>query len=105
VGREKDVIKHGGYSVYALEVQVALEEHPDVAEAAVLGVADERLGEVPVAAVRLHAGTTFDEVALRSWLADRLSDYKVPTRIVAVEDLPRTGTEKVQKQALRVLFE
>ena len=53
-GRKKDVIKHGGYSVYALEVEQALEEHPDVLEAAVVGLPDERKGEVPAAVVRLR---------------------------------------------------
>src|SRR5205807_147352 len=52
-GRKKDVIKHGGYSVYALEVERVLEDHPDVVEAAVVGMPDERKGEIPVAAVRL----------------------------------------------------
>ena len=47
----------------------------------------------------------FDEGALRAWLAERLSDYKVPKRILAVDDLPRTGTEKVMKRELRVLFD
>ena len=55
-GRSKDVIKVGGYSVYAVEVEAALTDHPAVAEAAVLGVVDERLGEVPVAVVRLEPG-------------------------------------------------
>ena len=55
-GRMKDVIKRGGYSVYAVEVEQALEEHPDVLEAAVVPVPDDRDGEVPVAAVRLAAG-------------------------------------------------
>ena len=63
-GRKKDVIKHGGYSVYAVEVEQALEEHPDVLEAAVVGLPDERKGEVPAAAVRLrrraHASTPDD---------------------------------------------
>ncbi len=103
-GRKKDVIKHGGYSVYALEVERTLEEHPDVLEAAVLGRPDERKGEVPVAAVRIAPGATFDEVALRAWAAERLSDYKVPERIVAVDELPRTGTNKVQRQQLLSLF-
>ena len=51
-GRKKDVIKHGGYSVYAVEVEQALEQHPDVAEAAVIGLPDERKGEVPAAVVQ-----------------------------------------------------
>jgi acyl-CoA synthetase (AMP-forming)/AMP-acid ligase II len=103
-GRKKDVIKHGGYSVYALEVERVLEEHPDVLEAAVLGLPDDRKGEIPVAAVRLKPGATFDEGSLRRWADDRLSDYKVPLRIVAVDELPRTGTNKVQRQELQSLF-
>jgi acyl-coenzyme A synthetase/AMP-(fatty) acid ligase len=59
-GRQKDVIKHGGYSVYAVEVERTLEEHPDVLEAAVVGVLDERKGEVPAAVVRLRPGVDFD---------------------------------------------
>ena len=96
-GRKKDVIKHGGYSVYAVEVEQALEEHPDVLEAAVVGLPDERKGEIPAAVVRLVDGATLDEDALRTWAADKLADYKVPQRFVAVDDLPRTGTRKVQK--------
>jgi len=103
-GRKKDVIKHGGYSVYALEVERTLEEHPDVLEAAVLGLTDARKGQVPVAAVRLKPGATFDEEALRAWADERLSEYKVPQRIVPVDELPRTGTNKVQRQELLELF-
>jgi long-chain acyl-CoA synthetase len=105
VGRQKDVIKRGGYSVYALEVQHALEGHPEVLEAAVLGIPDERLGEVPVAAVRLIEGADLDRLGLERWAAERIADYKVPVRFVAVDDLPRTGTNKVQKQRLLHLFD
>ena len=103
-GRSKHVIKHGGYSVYALEVEQALEQHPAVLEAAVIGLPDEKLGEVPAAVVRLaeHAGITPDD--LIPWAKERLSDYKVPKRVVAVDELPRTGTNKVQKQSLLELF-
>jgi acyl-CoA synthetase (AMP-forming)/AMP-acid ligase II len=105
VGRQKDVIIHGGYSVYAKEVEQALEEHADVLEAAVLGVPDERLGEVPVAAVRLvdGAGASPDQIA--AWLSEHLAEYKVPRRLLVVDDLPRTGTNKVQKDGLRPLFD
>jgi acyl-coenzyme A synthetase/AMP-(fatty) acid ligase len=103
-GRKKDVIKHGGYSVYALEVERTLEDHPDVLEAAVLGLPDERKGEVPVAAVRLKPGATLHEDDLREWADERLSDYKVPQRIVSVDELPRTGTNKVQRRELLSLF-
>jgi acyl-CoA synthetase (AMP-forming)/AMP-acid ligase II len=103
-GRKKDVIKHGGYSVYALEVERTLEDHPDVLEAAVLGLPDDRKGEIPVAAVRVASGATFDADAMMKWASERLSDYKVPQQIVAVDDLPRTGTNKVQRKELISLF-
>jgi acyl-CoA synthetase (AMP-forming)/AMP-acid ligase II len=105
-GRGKDVIMHGGYSVFAVEVERVLEQHPAVAEAAVLGLPDERMGEVVVAAVRLKPGTTapVTDAELLQFARDRLADYKAPRRIRIVKDLPRTGTEKVQKAELRPLF-
>jgi long-chain acyl-CoA synthetase len=104
-GRSKHVIKHGGYSVYALEVEHALERHPDVLEASVVGLPDERLGEVPVAVVRLRGDRTPEEVELAAWASEHLAGYKVPVRFKAVETLPRTGTSKVQKDELLALFE
>jgi long-chain acyl-CoA synthetase len=104
-GRAKDVLKVGGYSVYALEVERAIEEHPDVLEAAVVGLADERRGEVPAAAVRLAAGAELDHEALSAFAAERLAEYKVPTRWLVVDELPRTGTNKVKKAELIGLFE
>jgi acyl-CoA synthetase (AMP-forming)/AMP-acid ligase II len=103
-GRSKHVIKHGGYSVYALEVEQTLERHRDVLEAVVVGLPDERLGELPVAAVRLRAGATLTSARLGQWAKRHLADYKVPKRFVAVDDLPRTGTKKVQKDAVLDLF-
>ncbi|MCU1370891.1 MAG: Acyl-CoA synthetase (AMP-forming)/AMP-acid ligase [Ilumatobacteraceae bacterium] len=105
-GRMKDVIKRGGYSVYAVEVEQALEDHPDVLEAAVVAVPDERDGEVPVAAVRLSVGSSVEALEaldLPSWVADRLSTYKQPVRYVAVDELPRTGTDKVQRREVVAL--
>jgi len=103
-GREKDVIKNGGYSVYALEVERALEEHPDVLEAAVVGLPDERRGQVPAAAVRLAPGSRVTEDELVAWGNDHLAEYKAPQRIRIVDDLPRTGTRKVQKAELLAHF-
>jgi acyl-CoA synthetase (AMP-forming)/AMP-acid ligase II len=104
-GRKKDVIKHGGYSVFAVEVEAVLNQHPAVAESAVLGLPDERKGEIPVAAVRVEGGHPLDADELIAFARERLSDYKVPQRVVVVEDFPRTGTDKVKKPELRVLFE
>ncbi len=104
VGRGNDVIKRGGYSVYSVEVEQVLEQHPDVVEAAVVGLPDRRKGEVPVAVVHLGAGAVLDEEALRAWAAERLSEYKVPVRVLAVAELPRTGTNKIQRNLLPALF-
>ncbi|MDX6233150.1 MAG: long-chain acyl-CoA synthetase, partial [Nocardioidaceae bacterium] len=103
-GRKKDVIKVGGYSVFAVEVERALEEHPAVAEAAVLGLPDDRKGEIVVAAVRLVPDASPSPEELVAFGREKLSDYKVPTRIVIVDELPRTGTDKVQKRNLLPLF-
>jgi len=104
VGRAKDVIKNGGYSVYAVEVERALEQHAAVAEAAVLGVADERKGERVVAVVRLRPEATLADEELLAFAREHLSSYKVPQAVHVVDELPRTGTGKVQKATLRELF-
>jgi acyl-coenzyme A synthetase/AMP-(fatty) acid ligase len=70
-----------------------------------VGLPDERDGEVPAAAVRLRDGATLEQLALDDWANERLASYKVPVRFIAVDDLPRTGTRKVQKDALRALFD
>ncbi len=103
-GRAKDVIKNGGYSVYALEVERALEEHEAVAEAAVVGLPDERKGERVVAVVRLQGAMVLSEDDLLAFARDRLSAYKLPQQVKVVDELPRTGSEKVQRSKLRDLF-
>jgi len=104
VGRAKDVIKNGGYSVYATEVERALEEHEAVAEAAVLGLPDELRGERVVAVVRRRPGGAVTEDEVLAFARDRLSTYKVPLQVRVVDELPRTGTEKVRRNKLRALF-
>jgi long-chain acyl-CoA synthetase len=103
-GRKKDVIKHGGYSVFAVEVETVLNEHPAVAESAVIGLQDERKGEIPAAVVRLDEGATLDPEELMAWAKERLSSYKVPQQVHVVDELPRTGTDKVKKTELHQLF-
>lgn len=103
-GRKKDVFMHGGYSVYAREVEAALEEHPDVLEAAVVGLPDDTKGAVPAAAVRVADDGDLTPDALVDWAAERLSAYKAPQRVLFVDDLPRTGTTKVQKREVVALF-
>jgi acyl-CoA synthetase (AMP-forming)/AMP-acid ligase II len=108
-GRKKDVIKHGGYSVYAVEVEQVLEGCPVVAEAAVVGLPDERLGEVPVAFIRVvdpgkaktKAATAKVVKTILAYADEHMAEYKRPAEVHVVDDLPRTGTTKVQKQSLR----
>jgi acyl-CoA synthetase (AMP-forming)/AMP-acid ligase II len=104
-GRSKHVIKRGGFSVYAVEVEAALESHPDVVEASVVGLPDERLGEVPAAAVRLASGASVEPTDLVAFAHEHLASYKVPVQVVVVDELPRTGSQKVQKDRLLALFE
>ena len=103
-GRMKDVVKHGGYSVFAVEVESVLNEHPSVAESALIGLPDDRKGEIPVVVVRLEDGARLDPEELVSWARQRLSDYKVPQQVRFVDDFPRTSTDKVRKADLKPMF-
>jgi acyl-CoA synthetase (AMP-forming)/AMP-acid ligase II len=105
VDRKKDVIVRGGYNVSSIEVESALHEHPDVVEAAVLGVPHAILGQDVAAVVRLRGGGTLDVVEAAEFLADRVADYKRPRRIVVCDGpLPRTPMGKLDKAALREML-
>jgi long-chain acyl-CoA synthetase len=102
VDRLKDVVIRGGENVYAAEVEAALYEHPDVAEAAIVGVPDERLGEAVAAVVRLRDGATADAAGLQAHVAGRLAAFKVPSIVHLTPDaLPRNAAGKVLKRELR----
>lgn len=104
-GRADGAINRGGFKVHPDEVVAALQKHPSVREASVVGVRDERLGEVPVAAIILVAGKkapTKDE--LKAHLSDLLSPYMIPAKYIFVDDLPRTPSLKPALPAVRELF-
>ncbi|MBX9920497.1 MAG: long-chain fatty acid--CoA ligase, partial [Mycolicibacterium frederiksbergense] len=84
------------------DVRAALESHPAVRGAAVVGRADERLGDTPVAMVELHGQATADE--LSEYLATRLARYEIPTDIAIVEVIPRTPSGKADLGAVRAHF-
>jgi malonyl-CoA/methylmalonyl-CoA synthetase len=106
LGRQStDIIKSGGYKVSALEIEEALREHPDVRDCAVVGVADQDLGEKIVAALTLAPGVELDAAGLRRWARERLAPYKVPRELRIVPDLPRNAMGKVTKPEVRSLFE
>jgi len=101
VGRKKDVIIRGGNNIHAADVEGVLAEHPDVLEAAVIGVPHDVLGEDVAAVVVLAPGARVGVEELRVHCASRLADYKVPRRIEIADDLPKNATGKVLKAQVR----
>lgn len=101
VDRKKDMIITGGENVYSTEVEGALYEHEAIMEAAVFGVPDERWGEAVTAAVVLRPGHVVDDAELVAFMKGRLAGYKVPKRVIFLEELPRTGSGKIAKRVLR----
>ncbi len=102
--RIKDLIISGGENVYPAEVEDAIHQHPAIADCAVIGVADERWGEVGRAVVVVRAGQAIEPAELREFLATRIARYKVPASVVFAETLPRTASGKLQKSALRAAY-
>ena len=98
IDRLKDLIKVGGYSVAPAEVELELNNHPAVADAAVVGRPDPALGEVPVAYVSLCAAATPDE--LRDWLTGRLAPWKQVSDVVIVERVARTPAGKLMRREM-----
>src|SRR6478736_1265653 len=96
-GRIKDMIIRGGNNIYATDVEAVILEHPDVQEAAVIGVPHQVLGEDVGAFVVCKPGTTLDDATLLAFCAERLADYKRPRRLWFVAELPRNATGKVMK--------
>jgi fatty-acyl-CoA synthase len=99
--RKKDVIVTGGENVSSLEVEAVLHQHPDVREAAIIGVPHERWGETPKALVVLRDGARLDEQAIIAFCKQQLASFKCPTSVEQRDRLPRTATGKVQKFQLR----
>jgi fatty-acyl-CoA synthase len=102
--RLKDMIISGGENIYPAEVEDLLNDLEGVTGAAVIGVPDERWGEVPWAVVTLSAGASIELDDVRAHLDGRLARYKHPKRVIVVESLPRTATGKVRKAELRARF-
>ncbi len=102
VDRKKDIIIRGGENISCQEVEAAIYEHAAVAECAVFGLPDERLGEVVGAIAYCHPGQSATAGALDAFLRERLAAFKVPLRLwFSPDPLPRLGTEKIDKVGLR----
>ncbi|MFG3168053.1 long-chain fatty acid--CoA ligase [Streptomyces sp. NPDC048200] len=101
--RAKDVIKSGGEWISSVDLENALMSHPDVAEAAVVAVPDEKWGERPLATVVLREGSTADFASLRAFLAEegKIAKWQLPERWTIVEAVPKTSVGKFDKKVLR----
>ncbi len=99
--RAKDVIKSGGEWISSVELENALMSHPDVAEAAVVAVPDDKWGERPLATVVLREGATVDYASLRDFLAGRIAKWQLPERWAFIPAVPKTSVGKFDKKVLR----
>ncbi|MFI6334038.1 long-chain fatty acid--CoA ligase [Streptomyces sp. NPDC050535] len=101
VDRIKDMIISGGENIYPAEIEDQLLAHPDIVECAVIGVADDKWGEVPRAVVVAGEGVELDPDDVLAALAGRLAKYKIPKSVVVVDELPRTASGKLLKSRVR----
>jgi long-chain acyl-CoA synthetase len=101
VDRKKDLIIRGGYNVYPREVEEVLYTHPGVAEAAVVGVPHDLLGEDIKAYVELKKGATATEAELIGYVKERLAAYKYPRTVEFRNELPKGATGKILKESLK----
>ncbi len=102
--RKKDLVIKGAENISPKEIEEGIYAHPAVSEAAVFGVPDVKFGENLVAAVVLRHGATLTELELQQHLADYVTKFKIPARVVQLDELPKNPTGKIQKRALRIQF-
>jgi acyl-CoA synthetase (AMP-forming)/AMP-acid ligase II len=101
VGRSKDMFIVGGFNAYPAEIENLLLGHEGIAQAAVIGVPDERLGEVGMAFVVPRPGASLDGDEVVAWAREHMANYKAPRRVEVVDELPINATGKVMKDVLR----
>lgn len=104
IGRAKDVFKCSGFNVASMEVEAFLRTHPDIVDAAVVGVPDRYKGEVGAAFVELRPGAALDADDLIAYCQGRIASYKVPGHVQVVEVFPKTASGKIRKVELRRAF-
>ena len=102
--RKKDMIITGGMNVYPAEIEAALEQHPDIFDAAVFGVPSEEWGESVHAVVVLAPGASLDEADVIAFAREHLAGYKLPRSVSFLDELPRTGSGKILKRELRAPY-
>jgi fatty-acyl-CoA synthase len=102
--RTKDVIKSGGEWISSVELENHLMAHPDVLEAAVVAVPDDRWQERPLASVVVRDGATLDAETLKAFLAERVAKWQLPERWAFIPEVPKTSVGKFDKKVLRAKY-
>ncbi len=102
--RAKDVIKSGGEWISSVDLENVLMAHPDVREASVVGVPDDKWGERPLASVVLAEGTATTVADIREWLGDKIPRWQVPERWAVIDEVPKTSVGKFDKKVLRARY-
>lgn len=100
IGRKKEMIIRGGFNIYPREIEEIYYKHPSVLEIAIVGLPDSVLGEISCAAIKLKPGHLEDEESMKAFIKDKVADYKVPDKIVFLDQLPMTASGKIQKSRL-----
>ena len=101
VGRLKEMIITGGFNIYPRELEEVLYQHPDINEAAVIGISDKTKGELACAFIVLHEGRQVEEESIRLFCQERLANYKIPRMYRFMDALPKTGSGKISKKMLQ----
>ena len=104
VDRAKDVVKSGGEWISSLELENHLADHPDVVEAAVIGVSHATWQERPIALLVLRPEAHLDEEEMRSFLAAKVASWWIPDRFISVAEIPHTAVGKTDKRSLRTSY-
>jgi fatty-acyl-CoA synthase len=104
IGRYKDMIKSGGENIYAAEVEAVFREHPAIKDCALIGMPDEKWGEVGMLVLLLEEGLLVDDVKLKAFGGQQLARYKLPKAYVIAEKLPYSAYGKVEKAKLRETY-
>jgi fatty-acyl-CoA synthase len=101
VGRVKDMIIRGGENIYPREIEEYLLRHPNINDVSVFGIPDDKYGEQVIAWVQIKQGETLDEAAVKSFCDGQIAHYKVPWKVIFVDEFPMTVTGKIQKFVMR----
>jgi len=103
VDRKKDLIISKGINIYPREIEEVIDSFEGVASSAVIGISDDKNGEIPIAYIELNEGVTdIDEAKLKKYLRENLANYKIPRQLYFIDELPKNATGKVLKRELKV---